>query len=67
MPKVTRLYEVEDLVDPNKVHLVEAASQASARSHVADKYVGQATIAAPKRIAELMGAGVKPEQAKGGE
>jgi len=62
----TRLYEVpaEATVKgqtEKKVYLVEASSRAAAEKHVADKFVSEAVLATPKRVSELMGAGVKPE------
>lgn len=65
----TRLYEVP--VNPNmvpdgapKTYLVEAASGPAAAKHVAAKFVGDPILPNGKRIAELMGSGLKPEQVK---
>ena len=66
----TRIYEVPaepkavPASDYNKTFLVEAASLAAARNHVAAKYVGPVTIPKQKRVAELMGQGIKVEMAK---
>ena len=65
----TRIYEVpaKQIDGPvgvaiaPRTYLVEATSQAAAERYVASKYVGDATIATPKRIVELMGDGVKVE------
>ena len=70
MAKTTRIYEVQAEPkavpdsDYGRTFLVEAASLAAARNHVAAKYLGPITIPKPKRIVELMGRGVKVEAAK---
>ena len=70
MASKTRIYEVpaEPKAIPeteyHKTFLVEAASLAAARNHVAAKYVGPITIPKQKRVADLMGQGVKVEIAK---
>jgi len=66
----TRIYEVSaepkavPESDYNKTFLVEAKSEAAARNHIAAKYIGPVSIPKQKRIAELMGNGVKVEMAK---
>ena len=77
MASKTRIYEVSE--EPkavaaggsqsgdapwNKVFLIDAKSQAAAEKHAAAKYIGPATIPNGRRIAELMGHGVKVETAK---
>lgn len=68
----TRIYEVKATITmttkgreatEEHVYLVEAGSRRNAERHVGKKYVGDAEIAAPKRIAELMGNGTKLETA----
>lgn len=60
----TRIYQVETHEVKATWRLVEARSQAAARKHVVDGAVGEATIATGKRIAELVGVGVKVELAE---
>jgi len=70
----TRIYEVTAHAQQAKIgdaptgiglaaksYLVEAISAAAAERHVAAKYVGNAEVPNGKRIAELMGNGVKVE------
>lgn len=70
MAKMTRIYEVsaepkqESAPEYGRTFLVDAASQAAARAHVAAKYVGPATVPSGKRIAELVGRGIKVEETK---
>lgn len=66
MANKTRIYEVKTEL-PGAApasFLVEATSQAAARRHISEKYVKDVSLADPKRLAELMGAGHKPELAK---
>ena len=58
----TRIYEVPSTSE-DKVYLVEAQSRGAAEKYVAGKYVGDATVPNGKRLAELMGKGVKVEVA----
>lgn len=64
MASTTRIYEVPV---KNATHgtpqsyLVNAKSREAAERHVAGKFIGEAEIAAPKRIAEVMASGVKLE------
>lgn len=71
MSKTTRIYEVQV---PNtrmdmpansgcKVHLVDAASQQAAFAHIAKRHVGEVSLPSTRRVAELMGGGVKVELA----
>ncbi len=72
MPK-TRYYEVkvvlpkiqdsEGVVQKEKLYLVDATSASAAEKHVARKFMAAPEIASAKRVAELMGKGVKPEVA----
>ena len=48
----------------NKVFLIDAQSRAAAEKHAAAKYISPATIPDGRRIAELMGHGVKVELAR---
>ncbi len=69
----TRYYEVrvtlpkiqdsEGVVQKEKLYLVDAPSTSAAEKHVAKKFMAPAEIASAKRVAELMGKGVKPEVA----
>lgn len=59
----TRLYAVKVVVGAEqRDHLVDATSQATAKKHVASKYV-EAEVANGKDVAALMAKGVKPETA----
>lgn len=73
MANKTRLYEVHGMNlqgqdapghERPQIYLVEAGSQAAAWKHVAQKFVGTPVVPIGKRIAELMGKGIKPETAK---
>jgi hypothetical protein len=57
----TRIYEI---TTKDGTHLVEAGSKGAAWRHVAEKYIALAAVADGKRIAELVAAGMKVEQAK---
>lgn len=61
----TRIYEVKQVGEQARleVRLVEATSRAAAYAHVAKDLVEQPTIPDAKRVAELMGSGVKLETA----
>lgn len=69
MEKKGRIYEVPvnlpGATTPT-VYLVEAERKEWARQHVADKLVGDATVADGRRIHELGKAGVEVETARGG-
>lgn len=67
MAAKTRLYEVPTIAQQGAdvvTYLVDAPSQAAAWKHVAQKFVGTPVVPIGKRIAELMGKGIKPETAK---
>lgn len=53
----------DGIVQEERTYLVEAPSAPAARLHVANKFISAAEIADAKRVAELMGKGVKPETA----
>lgn len=71
--KGTRYYEVrvvvkkkddDGTIQHEQVFLVEAGSQSAAERHVGKKFIQPTTkIADAKRVAELMGRGIKPEAA----
>lgn len=64
MATTTRIYEVpvkNAAAGSPSSYLVDAKSREAAERHVASKFIGDAEIAAPKRIAEVMASGVKIE------
>lgn len=72
MGKELRIYHVQSKLprsgaDVETVdHLVEASGKAAAYQHVCKTYVGEATLAGQREIADLVGRGVKVETAKEG-
>lgn len=59
-----KLVDGSGVVQEEHLYLIDATSAPAARLHVTNKFVSAAEIADAKKVAELMGRGVKPETAE---